>query len=76
LCLFSYNDKHEVLKISGIYDEFFEFELKPATWNLKKIGNSTSKNNLNIWINNQNTLNIDFGEIDIDNFKLYNNLSK
>jgi hypothetical protein len=76
LCLFSYNDKHEVLKISGIYDEFFEFELKPATWNLKKIGNLTSKNNLNIWINNQNTLNIDFGEIDIDNFKLYNNLSK
>lgn len=76
LSLFSYNNKNENLKISGIYDEFFEFELKPATWNLKKIGNLTSKNNLNIWINNQNTLNIDFGEIDIDNFKLYNNLSK
>jgi hypothetical protein len=74
LCLFSYNEKNEVLKISGIYDEFFEFELNPKTWNLIKIGNLSSKNNLNVWINNISTLNIDFSKINIDSFKQKNNL--
>jgi len=75
LSLFSYNNKNEILKISVIYNEFFEFELMPKTWTLKKLGNLSSKNNLNIWINDKNTLNIDFSKIDIEVFKLNNNLS-
>jgi hypothetical protein len=47
----------------------------PKTWTLKKLGNLSSKNNLNIWINDKNTLNIDFSKIDIEVFKLNNNLS-
>lgn len=74
LSLFSYNNRDETLKISGVYDEFFEFELNPKSWYLRKIGNLSSKQTLNIWINNQNTLNIDFNEINVDCFKQKNNI--
>lgn len=77
LFIFTYNNKNIKLKINILYDsDFFEYEVHPQNWNLKLLDKSDNFKSLSIWVNEQNTINLNSDQINKSEFRRHNFLKK